>query len=116
MIHNGRINLILAAARIRIRRRIDGVQSTVQYHARGGHNSCPGVSISQVWVVDFEPHLFVQRADHEFANRHCFALRKEWPHAKIGVNALHIRRVHCAGGRGGNRPIIDPLTEQGQGH
>jgi hypothetical protein len=48
------------------------------------------VRVSQVWIVDFEPHLFVQRADDEFTNRYCFALRKEWSHPKIGVNALHI--------------------------
>ena len=74
------------------------------------------MGVSQVWVVDFEPHLFVQRADHEFANRHCFALRKEWPHAKIGVNALHIRGVHGAGRRSGNRAVINSLAEQWQRH
>ena len=76
----------------------------------------PGVSVGQIRVVDFEPHLFMECTDYEFPNRDPAALCEEGSHPEIGIDALDPGSIHGAGRRGRNRAIVDSLAAQRQGH
>ena len=95
------------------RRRLDGVEGAVQDHARGRRDPLAvDGRVAEVGVIRLDPHLGVERADQELADRDRAALREERTHAQIGVHADDARRHERAVRVGRDRSVADPLRRQ----
>ena len=116
VIDNRGIKFILARDRVGWRRGAYLVLRAVKHHAGRSGDLLPGTGGHEVGIVHFQSHFFVQRADHEFANRDCAAFGKERLHTQVKVDALDVRSIKRTGWTCRDGTVVDPFALERQGY